>query len=420
MEYISSNDYYELSLESDFSNIDFDVMINLYQPIIGYKSLSIYLTMVQFAKNGDGDDIESHESLFNFMQITPGDFNTFKNTLEAVGLIKTYYKEENGVRYFLYRLYSPKSPKEFFSDVLFKGLFIKYLGEKESKKIVEKYRKNDADLNNFSDISTSFTDVFDLDYNDRAFATKISSNIVGRNVGDVSTSFDYNIFFDNLLNISQIAKDSLNKEELNEIERIATLYGIDESTMADIIANSYDPQNPRHIDFSHVGELSRQESRYSFLTKKPSSSKSDVKGDSILASKIKLMDNVSPADYLRIKQKNTRPAISDLKLIDDLSKNFSLSNGVINALVDFVLVKQNNKLPRAYTEKIAAQLARDGVENAIDTMNCLVKNSRQKNYYKKENYQNKIINKEIEPKKEEISDADFQKALDIINKGGNN
>lgn len=82
---------------------------------------------------------------------------------------------------------------------------------------------------------------------------------------------------------------------------------------------------------------------------------------------------MAPGDYLRIKQNNTVPSRADLDIIDDLSKNFGFSNGVINALVDYVLFKADNVLSRKYIEKIASSLARENVTTVIDTMNYLNK-----------------------------------------------
>jgi len=80
---------------------------------------------------------------------------------------------------------------------------------------------------------------------------------------------------------------------------------------------------------------------------------------------------MSPKNYLGVLQNGTRPASADLRLINDLSSNFHLSNGVINAIIDFVLTVNNNVLSRAYSEKIAASLAREGLTTAVDAMNYL-------------------------------------------------
>ena len=99
-------------------------------------------------------------------------------------------------------------------------------------------------------------------------------------------------------------------------------------------------------------------------------------GSSELAGKINIMETRSPKEFLALLQNGSQPAISDLKIVDDLSKNFKLNNCVINAIVDFVLTTNNNVLIRPLCEKIGASLAREGVTTTIDAMNYLKKVSR--------------------------------------------
>ena len=54
-----------------------------------------------------------------------------KKLLEGVGLIKTYEKEQD----YLIVLYSTKSPKEYFKDIVLKGLLLQAIGK-------EKFEKN--------------------------------------------------------------------------------------------------------------------------------------------------------------------------------------------------------------------------------------------------------------------------------------
>ena len=129
----------------------------------------------------------------------------------------------------------------------------------------------------------------------------------------------------------------------------------------------------------------REDVKYPFLNqKKESQYQPNLNtGDSSLAKKINLMETISPKDYLQIMQNNTKPVNADLNLIDDISKNLHLPNPVINALIDFVLITQNNTFPRAYSEKIAASLARSNIKTTIDAMEFLNSVSSGATTYKK-------------------------------------
>ena len=124
MNYVGSKDFLEVIGESIISNVDIDVLSRLYQPIIGYKASMLYLTLVNYINYQEGEII-SHENIFKLMQIDPGDFLNARKALEACGLMKSYLKLDNDTKYYTYVIYAPKSPKDFFTDVLFKGMLVK-------------------------------------------------------------------------------------------------------------------------------------------------------------------------------------------------------------------------------------------------------------------------------------------------------
>jgi len=371
--YISDKDYYETRLASLVSDIDREIVVELYQPLVGYKSISAYLTLLHEKEKAMEIDTFPHSHLYEKMQMAAGDFFLAKRALEAVGLMRTFVKEEGEIRYFIYVLYAPKSPREFFDDILFKGLLMKYVGEKEAKRLATSY-KLDFQVKGFSDITSSFIDTFNPDFDDPSFRADLKIDIKDHKVGRIDTTFDFNTFFVALEKSGQIKRDAISKKEIKEIERLATLFSLDETTMAEIVNDCYDSGDEEHrIDFQRVADRAKDELKFPFLRRKTSRERSKVTSDSVLASKVKLMESMSPGEYLRIKQNNTVPSRSDLDLVDDLSKNYGFERGVINALIDYVLAKADNVLSRRYTEKIASSLAREGVTTAIDTMNYLIK-----------------------------------------------
>ena len=117
------------------------------------------------------------------------------------------------------------------------------------------------------------------------------------------------------------------------------------------------------------------------------------------------MSTYSALDYLKLKQKNGVPSPSDIKLITDLFEEYGLNSGVINALIDYCLERNNNILSRSYVTKIAASIARENITSTIDTMNYLLKNQN-----KKKNTTNVVK----ETKKEEISDKELDDLLEDL------
>lgn len=411
--FLSENDYYETRLASMISDIDREVLVELYQPLIGHQALALYLSLYFEKIKADEAAIFSHAHLFNKTQMSLGQILEARKLLEGAALLRSFLKEENGLKYYLYVLYAPKSPKDFFEDTLFKGLLIKYVGEKEAIRLATNYAL-ETKTKGFDETTVLFREVFLSDLDDPAFSQDVNVSVQGRKTINVKTDFIFDDFFNAIESRSQYQRNIFLKKELKEIERIATLFGLNELTMAEIILEAFDiSKKTERINFSLVTKRAKDEARYPFLQSKAHGKKSIVSGDSQLATKIKLMESVLPSDYLRIKQNNTTPSAPDLDLVNDLSKHFNLSNGVINALIDYVLIKSNNVLSRAFVEKIAASLAREGVETAVDAMNYLLKVH---NGYKKQ------PTAKPQTKEEEVSKTDIiieevseQEVEDIVN-----
>lgn len=378
MEYISENDNYEIRLASLVSNVDKDVVIELYQPLIGSTATMLYLTLLKQKRNDEDESFYLHIDLMNILQIQPGVLLTSRHSLEAVGLLKTYEKKNSVLNSYIYVLYAPKTPKEFFEDVLFKGLLVKTIGEKNAMRLASHYHVDNKIPSSFKDVSSSFIDFFNLDYDDESFKTNFGENIIGHEVGRVIIKFSYDLFFKHIENNSQLSRALFSKEDVQEIERIATLFSLNEETMAAIIIHIYNPYSKKHIDFTLLKQKAEEKLRYPLLQQKRTS-KSNISSKSRIAEKIKLMENKSPVEFLTLLQGNTKPASSDINIANMLSQNYGFSNGVINAIIDYTLEKNDNVLSKNYCEKIASSLKREQIENTIDAMNYLNKyNSKTK------------------------------------------
>lgn len=420
---VADEDTFQVKLKTLIADYDRDTLVNLYQPLIGYAALALYFTLWSESNNQKVLGVGSHDSLKAKMQLPMGDFIKARKNLEAVGLVKTYLDDNGTSKSFQYDLFAPKTPDEFFNDTLLHGLLIKYIGEKDDEKLKKLYsidKKKDG-----VEISASFKEVFNPDFNDIAFMKALENDPkAGRNRAKMSLDFSYEFFFKHLKEISQITENALTKKELSEISRLVALYGSNENRVAEIVANNYNPSldKGRRLDFVSITKTLQEETNYAYLSSSFSSTKTNskrnfVSSDNALAKKINLMETISPKDFLTILQGGTQPALSDLRLIDSLSKQFRLPNSVINALIDYTLNVNNNVLSKSYMEKIAASLAREGLTTTVDTMNYLKKISKRGKEIAKPTVCNK---EEIKTNKKDSQDDDgpgWDELLDDI--GGN-
>ena len=408
VDYVSKNDYYEIRVASLITNLDRDSLLELYQPIIGAKAASLYLTLSTQKKSPDGGSIFNTNQLLRSMQLTSAEFIEARHYLEAVGLIRTYEASQEDVRCYIYVIYSPKSPKAFFEDVLFSGLLIQSVGEKEAKKLANKWKVNLNIPEEYHEVSASFVDVYKLNYDDPSFRKDFGGSILGRDHGRAQLTFSYDLFFSYIKSSSSIDIEVFKKKDMKEIARLATLFGIDEKWMASIIIDEYIPDNLIHFDFENIKRDCESLIRYSLLQPKRHP---NISSDTLIAEKIALFNAYSPVKYLTLKQNGTKPIISDLNIVNSLSENFGFSNGVINVIVDYVLERNNNVLSKNYVEKIAASVAREGVNTTVDAMNFL-KRSSVKN--KNMNERTPQVNSAESKNKKSISREEVNALLDSM------
>lgn len=424
VEYISELDFYEIRLASLISNVDKDVIVELYQPLIGSQATILYLNLVKQKRNEEPGEDNSYvtSQLLNMMQFSAGTLLSARHQLEAVGLLRTYEKSDVTGRHYIYVIYAPKTPKDFFDDVLFKGLLVQYIGEKEAKKLAHSYKINLQIEEDFREVSASFIDVFHPNYDDPSFKKSFGDSIVGHTVGRVKTEFNYDVFFKYIEENSQILTSSFYKKDMKEIERLAALFGLNEKQMAFIIIDEFDPNSTPHINFQKVAERASDEVKYK-IHEPFDGEKSRVSGDSQIVQKIQLMERTPPVEWLEILQNGTKPAKADCSIVNDLSRDYGFGCGVINVIVEWVLRKNNNILSKNYCEKIAASLARSNVKTAVDAMNQLSKSaSKKKEIVSKETFveEKPKIKKQV-VQEDNVSDDEINDILSMIDlkkKGG--
>ena len=425
MKVLANQDFLEVRLASLIADYDRDTLSNLYQPMIGYEGLALYMTLWSEANNERISPLCTHEQVFLRMRIPAGAYVEARKYLEATGLLKTFVSQGQDFKIYHYELYAPKSPHGFFDDALLYGMLIKSIGETNANRLKNIYLiepKQDYG----EEITTKFAEMFHPQFNDEAFveATDGATKVKGRNSGKIKGQFSYEQFFECMKGISQIKDSAFNKADMKEIERLATLNGVNEEETAKLVNQLYEPDQPKgqRIDYEKLAKAMQEKTDYKYRRGRASQSEPNLmSGVSDLARKINLMETKSPKDYLSYLQNGTKPATADLKVINDLSKNYHLPNPVINAVVDYVLYKADNVLSRPYAEKVAVSLVRENILTAVDAMNYLKKVDK-KSHNKRTN---KSFIKVLETEKKDTKDGDnkdwemdWDRILDEIN-GGN-
>ena len=404
---LKEKDYLEVSVNSLVADYDRLTLTNLYQPIVGYKAISLYFTLLSEFDNQKINPIIDHEAMFNRTQMNAGEFVEARKHLEAIGLLKTYVSDLKGLKLYQYEIYAPKTPKLFFDNTLLYGMLIQSVGEVEANKLKTLYTiKNRPEG---KEITASFIEVFSPDFDNPAFMKAVesgSSDIITRQSAKLNSGFSYELFFKTLSEISQIKAEAFSKKDMKEIERLATLYGVNEESAANTVRDYYNPlaEKNHRLDFDAITKVFAEEINYRSLTNKGKNKlNGEITGNTDLARKINIMENANPKKYLSILQNGSQPSYSDLMVVNTISSKFRLPNSVINAIVDYVLTVNDNVLSKPFAEKIAGSVAREGISTAIDAMNYLkkVSSKRKKTSYEPTEEVESVLEEQVieEPKK---------------------
>ncbi len=406
-------DTYTVINRSIITEEDKNNIITLYEPLIGPVATSLYFSLLRDIKLLDFMSKDyTHHHLMTMMNSSIETIKLARQSLEGVGLLKTYYKEGDPNSY-VYELYSPLSSREFFESPIFNVALYNSIGKYEYDLLKKEYSLPEINLSSYQDISVSLNEIYES-----------SPNIIPFEVRNKMTSplkLDSNINFDLLL--SSIPKGLIDKRTITKkvkelIEQLSFIYNLDTIKIADILKSSL--KDNGIIDEELLRKNARKYYQYNNDGKLPSlvyksqpdSLKESTTPRDALTEKIYQFENTTPYDYLRIKNKGTNPTAVELKLLESLLVDMKLTPAVVNVLIDYTLKKNNNKLTKGYVETIASQWAREGVKTATEAMDLARKeNGHKTKATKKNNDGPSWLNKTIE--KAEITEEE-QKELDEL------
>ncbi len=404
-------DTYTVVNKTVINSSDRKLITMLYQPIIGYTAVSLYFTFID-----DLDKLEifsndlTHHHLMATMQLSLESIVTAREKLEAVGLLKTYFKKDN-INHYVYLIYSPISANDFFNHPILNVVLYNNLGKQEYDKLINYYKIPRLNLKDYEDVTSSFNEIFT---SVAGKSLEIHEDIVKKNSSNLllNQSIDFNLL------ISSIPKNMVHErcfttEIKNLINALAYTYHLDDSIMITLVRDSINEKGlidktllrkscRNYYQFEEGGRLPTL-----IYNKQPEYLKKPEGDNSKWAKMVYAFENISPYEYLRAKYKGAEPTSRDLKLVENLLIDQKLSPGVVNVLLAYVLKINHQKLNKNYIETIVGQWRRLNIETVEDAMRITEKeHKKMKKMMSKEKTYTKTANQK------EVLPAWFNKDLD--------
>ena len=402
---------------------DRKILTMLYQPIIGSDSINLFFTLwMDLDKNEFMSIEENHHHLMTSMSMPLDRIVSAREKLEAIGLLKTFFKEKEDSNNYVYELFSPISASEFFSHPILNIVLYNSVGKSEYQRITNYFKVPRVNLNDYEDITKEFSEIFSSNP-----STTFENNIQNvKSNNSLGISIENKIDFDYL--ISSMPKETINDKTFTKdikklLNDLTWIYNLDLDELKNVILSSLNNKNM--IDKTALRKNARNYYQYQnngklpslIFQNQPEYLRSPIGKDSKRAKMIYTFETISPYNFLKSKNNGAKPTDRDLKLIENLGIDLELKPAVINVLLDYALMVNNNKLNKNFIETIAGQWKRLNIETAEEAMNQALKEGKKKTskistYSKKEAIVPEWVGKDIE--KEEITLEEEKTMKDLI------
>ncbi len=414
-------DTYTIVNQSVLTEVDKMTLIRLYEPIIGALAVSLYLTFWS-----DLDKLEmlsldyTHHHLMTILKSDLECIEKGRKSLEAVGLLKSYVKKSDNINEYLYELYSPISPFEFFNHPVLSILLLNNIGDIEYQNLLKYYKKANVNRHDYEEITSTLNETFKV-----ATPFEASDDTIRRQQ-KLGINLENLIDFE-LLSAS-IPKGLINAKTFNKrtrdlINQLAFVYNLDTLKMVEIIRLVIDDVGL--INKDKLREAARKNYEYNhngslptiIYRTQPTHLKTPNGDFSNRGKMIYVFENTKPYDFLKSKNKGVKPSARDLKLLEHLAIDFSLPPGVINVLIDYAIRVNDGKLNQSYLDTIAGSWARKGIKTVPEAMEIAGKG------YKKTTKKSDHVRKEVSlpawmnenAEKEEMSKEELEEMEKMFN-----
>lgn len=430
---IQPKDSFIVKIATPLTNVAQQVLNFIYQPIIGVEAYSLFMTLLTELNEFEYEATEQlHADLLNRMNIGIPQLFQARVRLEGIGLLRVYVQETTNNRRFIYELQPPSSPTAIFQDEILSLVLLESVGERRYQQLVERFAIPLTKTEGYHEITKKFLDVFKFQPQQLAAQRDVLSQSMEQfsptqavTLKVVDDSFDWNYFM-SLLNSLYIQKEQLEVELKETIYTLHHLYGINELEMqgfveqaVDYLTNqvdgkllkssvyeAYHRKQPQkvvvqdQVETTHLTESEKEKYRYNSL-KLDGFSDGDI---SVILSS----EKIAPMQFLASikKQKGGFVANDERWTVENILKQSSLPNAVINVLIHFVLVAQGNAtLNQKYANTIANDWAQKKVfspEQAIKKVKEMQQQQIERAAKPKQTWNNSKGNKQGTTRKESL------------------
>lgn len=320
-----------------------------YLPILGAEAFSLYLTLCydwNFGKNGG---FRFGKDLFSASGLSQEKVQEARRRLEATDLLHTYYKENKDGASFVLKLLPPRRFEDFFSDPVFSSLLSNRVGGKRNDLLRGLFADQILPTDGFVDVSETPDSVFPSD----TISSVIPADTRFKNeekskANILKTSLDHELSTFGM-SVKVLGSDA------DEVLSLGIFYACDAKTLARAVADSTSSDNIFAIE--RFRQLLTDRMTYARTLDDDQGKSDSFFGNSVAAKQFAAMDEISVPEFIARVLNLSKAPKTLLDTVGQIQDDYGFSNGVINALISFVVQKTHSVPNEKYIEKVALSLA---------------------------------------------------------------
>ncbi|MCK9536218.1 MAG: DnaD domain protein [Bacilli bacterium] len=355
---------------------DYRVLTQMYLPIIGIDGFGLYHLLCVINEK-ETITFKTLLDTLNFPSLSY--LNQAFSKLEAVSLIDAYYNKHK--KAYFYQVKAPLSSNEFMAHPLLFSFLRSQLGEIEVNKLKV---SQSISTRGYKNITRAFDQVYNVteDNIKNVFEKMFNFKTNDKQIKVDYDNFDY-IFFKLSFNSDFIDPKLFDDEEFKQnILNIAFMYKLNEEEMIEIIKKTITiDKDLKYSDLSKNARILYQKKYKTteprFVTQEPDAFLGSLSDDDTYRF-LEKIETVTPADLLT-ELSGIKPAVSELKMIEDLVNNTKFPLSVINIMILWICYEKEGEIPGYnYFEKIANTWARANIKTSLDALKHINKEQKAK------------------------------------------
>ncbi|MGG5368900.1 DnaD domain protein [Enterococcus sp. AZ196] len=375
-EELKPSTFYTVYGEPQLDQSKQNALLYLYQPIVGSVALSLYLTLVSDITLEGKSPSLMHTDLLAAVDTGLMNLVKAREHLEGIGLLETYEKTDDEIGMSLiYQLRLPLGPEKFFQDPLMAYLLMDKVGKRRYERLVERYKPKNFDRESIKKITKRFRDVYRLD--ETAFTSYSEALEQTQEEFADRSDFDWSLFTQQLKRFSLV----LTFEEREKLQTFQTLYGLNELDLAEFVAKASAGERAG-LNFNYLRQLINKEKRPKVsaapkqaLTENPSNASNFSPQELEIIAQSK---KIAPVTFLRAikREKGGFETNTEVRLLEELIGRNLLPKSVINIIINYILVIQNQAVINA---NYLNAIANDWAQKKISTPEAAITHVRENN-----------------------------------------